>query len=208
MPQSIPSDGPEQAPSPQGAPLWCGGWYRDAAACPSPHMSARPASAEVDLIVVHSISLPPGQFGGGAVFALFTGTLEPEAHPYFQTLRGLEVSSHFLIRRDGAVWQFVDCEKKAWHAGVSCYRGRHACNDDSVGIELEGLEEGDSFEPAQYAALAELCRALLTRYPIRYVAGHADIAPGRKTDPGGAFDWAQLQRLLAWPDAVFPKRHV
>jgi AmpD protein len=186
------------------APIWKAGWYRDAASCPSPHANERPGGALVDLIVVHSISLPPGRFGGGAIFALFTGTLEDQADPYFRQLRGLEVSSHFFIRRDGAIWQFVDCDRRAWHAGTSRYRGRDACNDDSVGIELEGLEDGDAFEAAQYEALEQLCRDLKTRYPIQYVAGHADIAPGRKVDPGKSFDWTRLQASLAWSPGFFP----
>lgn len=186
------------------APIWKAGWYRDAARCISPHANERPAHAQVDLIVVHSISLPPGRFGGGAIFALFTGTLDERADPYFVRLRELEVSSHFLIRRDGAIWQFVDCDRRAWHAGASRYRGRDACNDDSVGIELEGLEDGDAFEAAQYEALERLCRDLRTRYPIRHVAGHADIAPERKTDPGKSFDWTRLQASLAWSPEVFP----
>ena len=183
---------------------WHGGWHRNAARCISPNANERPAGACVDLIVVHSISLPPGIYGGGEIFALFTNTLDTDADPYFDRLRGLQVSSHFLIRRDGAIWQFVSCEHRAWHAGRSAYRGRIACNDDSVGIELEGLE-GRLFEAAQYRALVRLCVDLKARYPIRHVAGHSDIAPGRKRDPGDRFDWQRLRLALGWSEQRFPK---
>ncbi len=176
---------------------WQGGWYRAARALPSPNHGPRPAGSEVDLIVVHSISLPPGKYGGDQVQALFTNTLDWDAHPYFQPLRGLQVSAHFYVRRDGRLWQFVSCDARAWHAGVSCFRGRENCNDYSVGVELEGLE-GEPFEPAQYATLARLCRALARRYPIEAIAGHQHIAPGRKHDPGPGFDWRHLQGLLRW----------
>jgi AmpD protein len=155
------------------------------------------------LLVIHSISLPPGQYGGAEVPALFTNQLDWDAHPYFTQIRGLEVSTHFFIRRDGALMQFVSADERAWHAGQSSYRGRHQCNDDSVGIELEGLE-GDSFEDAQYAQLVRLCQALKSRYPITHVAGHEHIAAGRKQDPGAGFDWQRLQRQLRWPHAYFP----
>lgn len=179
-------------------PPWRGGWLRWARACPSPNCDARPASAQVDLIVVHSISLPPGQYGsgGGTVAALFLNRLDWSAHPYYAGLRGLRVSSHFFITRKGLAWQFVDVHQRAWHAGVSHYRGRARCNDDSVGIELEGLE-GEPFEAAQYDTLERLCDALRARLPIRHVAGHEHIAPGRKADPGGAFDWPRLSLHLA-----------
>ncbi|MEY2953436.1 MAG: hypothetical protein RLZZ401_1523 [Pseudomonadota bacterium] len=163
----------------------------------------RPEGAAVDLIVLHSISLPPGEYGGPEVFSLFANQLDWDAHPYFQTMRGLKVSAHFFIRRSGVVWQFVSCDDRAWHAGASWYRGRNNCNDDSIGIELEGLE-GDRFEPAQYAALSSLCQWLLQHYPIAHVAGHEHIAPGRKQDPGSGFDWALLQRLTAWKPEIFP----
>ena len=138
---------------------WDGGWLREARHCPSPNFGPRPAGAAIDLLVVHSISLPPGQYGGPEVEQLFTNRLDWDAHPYFGQIRGLEVSSHFFIRRDGGLVQFVDTFERAWHAGRSCWRGRENCNDDSVGIELEGLE-GDTFEPAQYASVAALCEAL------------------------------------------------
>ena len=182
---------------------WRSGWYGAAHALPSPNHGPRPADSAVSLIVVHSISLPPGEFGGDQVQALFTNTLDWDAHPYFQTIRGLEVSAHFFIRRDGALWQFVSVDDRAWHAGASCFGGRDNCNDYSVGIELEGLE-GGRFEPAQYAALAPLCRALAARHPIAAIAGHEHIAPGRKHDPGPGFDWPRLRRALRWPAHRFP----
>lgn len=184
-------------------PLWDQGWYRFARRLPSPNCGARPAGSVVDLVVLHSISLPPGEYGGEAVRQLFTNTLDWDAHPYYQAMRGLTVSAHFFVERSGALWQCVSCDARAWHAGVSYYRGRDNCNDDSVGIELEGLE-GDRFEPAQYETVAALCAALAARYPIAHVAGHEHIAPGRKCDPGSGFDWTQLQSALAWPAASFP----
>ena len=183
---------------------WDGGWLDAAQHLPSPNYNARPAGALVDLLVVHSISLPPGQFGTGAVQQLFTNTLDWDAHPYYQSIQGLEVSAHFFITRTGALWQFVDTDQRAWHAGISHYRGRSRCNDDSIGIELEGLE-GNSFTEAQYEALVNLCQSLTQRYPIAYVAGHEHIAPGRKYDPGTGFDWSLLQRRLAWSGMMFPE---
>ena len=138
---------------------------------------------------------------------MFTNRLDFDAHPYFQQIRGLQVSAHFVIRRGGELMQFVSCEDKAWHAGVSSYRGREQCNDDSIGIELEGLE-GSSFEPAQYETLAALCAALGQHYPIEHVAGHEHIAPGRKQDPGAGFRWGLLRQVLAWPDRCFPREGV
>ena len=182
---------------------WQQGWCSLAQRCDSPNFGPRPAGAQIDLLVLHSISLPPGEFGGDHVQALFTNTLDWDAHPYFQTIRGLEVSAHFFIRRDGALWQFVSVDDRAWHAGASCFGGRDNCNDYSVGIELEGLE-GGRFEPAQYAALAPLCRALAARHPIAAIAGHEHIAPGRKHDPGPGFNWPRLRRALRWPAHRFP----
>ena len=182
---------------------WQGGWHTGAHTLVSPHFGPRPGGALVDLIVVHSISLPPGEYGGHAVQDLFMGRLDWDAHPYFQGIRGLQVSAHFFITREGTLWQFVDCDQRAWHAGRSSYRGRTECNDDSVGIELEGLE-GLHFEPAQYATLARLCKDLALRYPIGHVAGHEHIAPGRKADPGAGFDWRHLQDLLGWAPERFP----
>lgn len=190
---------PPEAPS----VLWRDGWYRFAHRCDSPNFGPRPAGAQVDLVVVHSISLPPGRYGGDEVRQLFTNTLDWDAHPYFKSIEGMQVSAHFFIRRDGALWQFVSCDDRAWHAGASRYRGRANCNDDSVGIELEGLE-GEAFEPAQYEALASVCASLAQHYPVRHVAGHEHIAPGRKNDPGAGFDWGQLQRQLSWPETAFP----
>lgn len=186
-----------------GAGLWQGGWYRFARQLRSPNFGPRPAAAQVDLIVLHSISLPPGRYGGDEVQQLFCNTLDCDADPYFAGLRGLQVSAHFYVRRDGALWQFVSCDERAWHAGASCWRGRANCNDDSIGIELEGLE-GDRFEAAQYETLASLCPALAARHPIAHVAGHEHIAPGRKQDPGPGFDWPRLQRELGWPASMFP----
>jgi N-acetyl-anhydromuramoyl-L-alanine amidase len=184
-------------------PLWQQGWYRFAHRVDSPNFGPRPQGAQVDLVVVHSISLPPGVYGGDEVQRLFTNTLDWDAHPYFQQIRGMQVSAHFFIRRDGALLQFVSCDLRAWHAGPSHYRGRDNCNDDSVGIELEGLE-GETFEPAQYDTLAAVCAALAQHYPIRHVAGHEHIAPARKKDPGEGFEWARLRRELGWPQEWFP----
>ena len=176
-------------------PLWSNGWYALAQAQPSPNVGPRPASAHIDLLVVHSISLPPGIYGGPEVGQLFCNQLDWDAHPYFQTIRGLQVSAHFFIRRDGSLWQFVSCDDRAWHAGASSYRGRDNCNDDSIGVELEGLE-GDTFDAAQYLALTALLRALTQQYPLADVAGHEDIAPGRKLDPGPGFRWDALASCL------------
>ncbi|MCL4799553.1 MAG: 1,6-anhydro-N-acetylmuramyl-L-alanine amidase AmpD [Burkholderiales bacterium] len=161
----------------------------------SPNFDRRPDGAEVSLLVVHGISLPPGSFGGDAVLALFANRLDPAAHPYYARLAGLRVSAHFLIRRDGELVQFVACARRAWHAGQSTWRGVARCNDFSIGVELEGTDDS-AYMPAQYARLAALVRALRQRYPIRDIAGHADVAPGRKTDPGSAFDWSALEALL------------
>ncbi len=165
---------------------------------PSPNRDARPPGMPADLIVVHGISLPPGEFGGPWIDALFTNRLDPGAHPYFQTIAGLRVSAHLLIRRDGEPVQYVPFHERAWHAGVSHYGGRERCNDFSIGIELEGSDE-TPYTDRQYAQLAAVIRALRSAYPTltpERLAGHADIAPGRKTDPGPAFDWARLHRLL------------
>jgi AmpD protein len=185
------------------SPLWQAGWYRHARALPSPNRGPRPAGAAVDLLVIHSISLPPGQYGGPEVQQLFTNTLDWTAHPYFQSIAGMQVSAHFYIRRDGQLWQFVSCDERAWHAGVSHYRGRDNCNDDSIGVELEGLE-GERFEDAQYETLASLCAALAQRYPLQHIAGHEHVAPGRKHDPGAGFEWPRLQRMMGWPARCFP----
>ncbi len=154
----------------------------------SPNHDERPEGVTPSLLVIHNISLPPGEFGGDAIEALFANTLAHDAHPYYATLRGLCVSSHFLIARDGALVQFVACDMRAWHAGASSFEGRERCNDFSIGIELEG-DDASAFEQGQYATLIALTDALTRRYPIEAVAGHSDIAPGRKTDPGPRFDW-------------------
>ncbi|HYW58609.1 MAG TPA: 1,6-anhydro-N-acetylmuramyl-L-alanine amidase AmpD [Polaromonas sp.] len=190
--------------SPETVPLWNKGWYRFAREQASPNYGSRPAGARIDLIVVHSISLPPGEFGNGQIQRLFANQLDWDAHPYFQSIRGLEVSAHFFISRNGELWQFVSCDDRAWHAGESFYRGRASCNDDSIGIELEGLEDG-LFESAQYETLASISAALLRQYPVTHLAGHEHIARGRKQDPGAGFDWPLLQRALGLPAKYFPE---
>lgn len=174
---------------------WQDGWLQSAQHLPSPNCGLRPAGMPIDLVVVHSISLPPGEYGTGCVQQLFTNQLNWEAHPYFQGIRGLEVSAHFFIERSGTVWQFVSCDARAWHAGKSQWQGRENCNDYSIGIELEGLE-GLGFEASQYQALIALCQDMAAHYRIAHIAGHEHIAPGRKYDPGAGFDWVQLQRGL------------
>lgn len=182
---------------------WQDGWFSGATRLASPNFNARPQNAPIDLLVIHSISLPPGVYGGPEIQALFTNQLDCDAHAYFARLRDMQVSSHFLIRRDGELVQFVSCDKRAWHAGASHYRGRDNCNDDSIGIELEGLE-GETFENAQYATLSVLCTQLVNKYPIAHIAGHEDIAPGRKFDPGMGFDWDLLKGKLELSDTFFP----
>lgn len=172
------------------------GWLDAARHVASPNRDARPAGMPIELVVVHAISLPPGRFGGRAIERLFTNALDPLAHPYYAGIHTLRVSAHFLVRRGGHLLQFVACAERAWHAGASSWRGRERCNDFSIGIELEGCDER-GFEPAQYRVLARLVRLLALRYPIADVVGHADIAPGRKTDPGPHFDWPRLRRVLS-----------
>jgi AmpD protein len=170
------------------------GLLEPAARCDSPNRDARPDGVEPSMIVVHGISLPPGKFGGPEIEALFTNQLDWDAHPYFDEIRGLEVSAHLLIRRDGSVLQFVPFTQRAWHAGESCFRGQHRCNDFSIGIELEGEDE-TQYDDRQYETLQDVMRALFVAYPdisSREIAGHCDIAPGRKSDPGPAFDWLRL----------------
>ena len=188
---------------PSESSLWRQGWYRFAAHLPSPNFGARPTQAHIDLIVLHSISLPPGQYGGPEVQQLFTNQLDWQAHPYFKQIEGLTVSSHFFIRRNGELWQFVSCSDRAWHAGASCYRGRNNCNDDSIGIELEGLE-GETFEAAQYETLNALCPAIMRQFPIAHIAGHEHIAPGRKADPGPGFDWTLFEKNLGLESWYLP----
>jgi AmpD protein len=183
------------APESARGKRWRGGWYRWAQRRPSPNFGPRPAGIGISLIVLHSISLPPGVYGGDAVLALFTNRLDCNAHPYFQTLRGNQVSAHFFIRRGGQIIQCVSGDDRAWHAGTSCWRGRANCNDYAIGIELEGLE-GQTFAAPQYTALTRLAADLARHYPITAIAGHEHIAPGRKHDPGAGFDWAHFKRQL------------
>lgn len=175
-----------------------GGWLKRAAQSPSPNCNNRPAGEEVSLLVIHNISLPPGEYGTGCVQQFFCNALDCDAHPYFDEIRGMEVSSHLLIERDGAVTQFVSLADRAWHAGVSSFEGRENCNDFSIGIELEGCDT-EAYTDAQYAALAAITGELMRAYPAitrDRITGHSDIAPGRKTDPGPAFDWAHFRVLL------------
>ncbi len=187
----------------ESAVVWQSGWLSSAQRLDSPNFGPRPAQAVIDLVVVHSISLPPGMYGSGQVQKLFTNRLDWQAHPYFETIYAMEVSSHFYIERSGKLWQFVSGDDRAWHAGQSSYMGRGNCNDFSVGIELEGLE-GQLFEPTQYECLSALCQQLRARYPIAHVIGHEHIAPGRKFDPGAGFDWQRLQKTVGWAPQCFP----
>lgn len=162
----------------------------------SPNFDERAWGGEISLLVIHNISLPPNEYGGTGILDLFTNRLDPAGHPYYETIKDLKVSSHFLIRRDGELIQFVPCTQRAWHAGASNWCGRERCNDFSIGIELEG-SDFDPFTDAQYDALARLTRALKAAYPITDIVGHSDIAPGRKTDPGPYFDWVRYRQTLA-----------
>lgn len=171
------------------------GWSLDALLCLSPNYNERPVDCAPTLLVIHNITLPPGQFGTGDIAKLFTNTLDWEAHPFFKQIEGLTVSAHFLIQRDGQVIQFVSTNDRAWHAGVSSFGGRPACNDYSVGIELEGTDD-QPFENVQYQQLVLLTKALVNRHPLKAVTGHEHIAPGRKTDPGLCFDWDRYQSEL------------
>ncbi|HLX80850.1 MAG TPA: 1,6-anhydro-N-acetylmuramyl-L-alanine amidase AmpD [Burkholderiales bacterium] len=171
-------------------------WIAAARRVPSPNCDSRPPRTEISLLVLHSISLPRGEYGGNAVERLFCNRLDPAAHPSFADLAGLRVSSHFLIRRGGELLQFVPLQGRAWHAGASRWRGRERCNDFSVGVELEGVDDG-RFEAAQYECLAALVGKLQAVLPLREVAAHSDVAPGRKSDPGTHFDWARFLQQLA-----------
>jgi AmpD protein len=174
------------------------GWVRGARCCPSPNFNARPAAQDVSLLVIHNISLPPGRFGGHWIDDLFCNRLDYNAHPYFDTLRGLQVSAHFLLRRDGKLVQYVALGERAWHAGKSSFDGRENCNDFSIGIELEGADD-TPFTQRQYRRLVTLSVLLLRAFPAitpARITGHSDIAPGRKTDPGPAFDWACYRSAL------------
>lgn len=170
---------------------WCDGAFR----YDSPHFNTRPQGAEVDLLVVHNISLPAGRFGGPHVSDLFTGRVDYNADPSLADLRNVAVSAHFLVRRDGRVVQYVSCNDRAWHAGVSQFQGRANCNDFSIGVEMEGTDNV-AFSSEQYEVLAQLAKALQNRYPLRWITGHEHVAPGRKTDPGPCFDWPLLDALL------------
>lgn len=172
------------------------GWLGGVRRVESPNFDERPGDEAPSLIVVHAISLPPNEFGGDGIERLFTNALDPDAHPYYREIHGLRVSAHFLVRRDGEVLQFVACGRRAWHAGLSAWRGRQRCNDFSIGIELEGCDSLP-FEPVQYAVLARLVRSLRRTHALPDMAGHSDIAPGRKTDPGPFFDWDLCRRLVA-----------
>jgi AmpD protein len=172
------------------------GYLISAQYIPSPNCDERPDQHDISLLVIHAISLPPEEFGGEGVIELFTNQLDTQAHPYYQGLTGLKVSSHFFIRRDGKMMQFVSCIQRAWHAGISSWQGRTGCNDFSIGIELEG-SDNQPFKPIQYTQLAKLTQAIQVAYPIRDIVGHADIAPQRKTDPGPYFDWQRYHQALA-----------
>ena len=178
------------------------GWVAQARHVPSPNHDARPAGARVELLLIHNISLPPGEFGGEQIERLFTNRLDFEAHPYFASLRALRVSAHFLITRDGVLTQFVGCAERAWHAGESLFVGRPRCNDFSLGIELEGTDTL-AYTDAQYDVLARLGRTLFAAYPLRAVRGHSDVAAPRKTDPGAAFDWPRFARALGVDATAF-----
>ncbi|AOJ00883.1 N-acetyl-anhydromuranmyl-L-alanine amidase [Burkholderia mayonis] len=183
-----------------------GGWVDGALREPSPNFEARPEGLAPSLVVIHNISLPPGEFGGDAIVELFQNRLDCDAHPYYDAhLRGVRVSAHFLIRRDGVLIQFVSCDVRAWHAGASSFFGRERCNDFSIGIELEGADDV-AFDAPQYATLAALARALAAHYPIDAFAGHEHVAPGRKTDPGPHFDWQRFSDDAGFPARYFPYR--
>jgi N-acetyl-anhydromuramoyl-L-alanine amidase len=187
---------PNSADSRPGSDIDAEGWLAAAERRPSPNQDARPPETTIDLLVIHNISLPPGEFGGDWIDDLFHNRLDPNAHPYFAPIAAVRVSAHLLIRRDGRLIQYVPCERRAWHAGVSSFQGRERCNDYSIGIELEGTDD-TSFTEAQYIRLAACTRQIRQRYPTisaERIVGHADIAPDRKTDPGPAFDWARYRR--------------
>jgi AmpD protein len=167
------------------------GWLPGVRRVPSPNVDERPTGMAICLVVIHAISLPPGKFGGDGILELFTNSLNPAAHPFYRNISTLRVSAHFLIRRDGELIQFASIRQRAWHAGVSQWAGRERCNDFSLGIELEGCDD-QPFETAQYDVLNDLLSELRRRCPIEAVVGHADISPGRKTDPGPCFDWRRL----------------
>lgn len=176
------------------------GLLKEARQQPSPNCDSRPNESDITLIVIHGISLPPSKFGGDYIDQLFCNELNPDDHPYFKEIAGLNVSSHLLVRRDGEIVQYVPFQKRAWHAGVSCYENRDCCNDFSIGIEMEG-EDDTPYTDIQYQVLSEIIKNLIESYPElneQTIAAHSDIAPGRKTDPGEAFDWDILRKLLSF----------
>ncbi len=172
------------------------GWLTGAKRMDSPNCDDRPSGTPISLVVIHNISLPPGEFGGNGVAELFTNRLNPDEHPYYREIYQRKLSAHFFIRRDGELIQFVSCKKRAWHAGISTWQGRARCNDFSIGIELEGTDDVP-FDEKQYSALSELLAAIGANYPINGITGHSDIAPGRKTDPGPHFDWTRLDEFVS-----------
>jgi AmpD protein len=194
---------PEQCEAALGKNDWSGGWWQAARKVPSPNYDERPQGCHPELIVLHNISLPPQDFTSDAVERFFTNRLAPDQHPYFAAIADMRVSAHFFVRRDGSIMQFVDCDKRAWHAGVSEWRGRSSCNDFSIGIEIEGSDYQD-FERAQYESVLELIREISARYSISGIAGHEHIAPGRKTDPGPHWDWDWLRTRLNLSEDCWP----
>ena len=184
------------------APLWKQGWYRFAHRIDSPNFGPRPQHTDIDLVVIHAISLPPGEYGSSDVADFFTNQLAHDKHSYFEHLKGVEVSAHFYIRRGGELLQFVSCDDRAWHAGTSTHLGRHDCNDFSIGIELEGLD-GDAFTAEQYESLISLLPVLALQYPLKHTVGHEHVAPARKKDPGPGFSWLFLQQGLGWEEKNF-----
>ncbi len=196
---------PASAPVPASFLPDTEGWVPAARRVPSPNFDDRPTGMPVDLVVLHNISLPPGQFGSGDIEAFFQNRLDPDRHPFFATIHQVQVSAHFLVRRNGELVQFVPCGKRAWHAGLSDFFGRGRCNDFSVGIEIEGSDDLP-FTAGQYATTATLVKALRATLPVQAIAGHSDIAPGRKTDPGPHFDWDRFARLADVPQNLFPYR--
>jgi AmpD protein len=175
-----------------------GGWLHEARRAPSPNRDERPADVVVDLLVIHGISLPPGDFGGPWIDDLFGNRLDPHAHPYFREIAHRRVSAHLLIRRDGELIQYVNLDERAWHAGASSFAGRPKCNDFSIGIELEGADR-IPYEDVQYLVLARTTKEIQARFPAirpERIVGHSDVAPGRKTDPGSAFEWRRFRRLI------------
>ncbi len=200
---NVAAGGPNDTGAPDELSVDREGWLLGVRRCPSPNSDARPPGAQVDLLVIHNISLPPGVFGSGDVERLFTGRLDPHAHPFYATLAGIRVSSHFLIERSGRITQFVSCLDRAWHAGASMFEGRTGCNDFSLGVELEGTDFV-AFEETQYSALARLVQSLRAHFALRAVRGHQHIATDRKTDPGPYFDWRRLAAIAGLPTTLLP----